>query len=170
MDYPDTVSSKKTVMCSMHRDIYQAPDSDLGKTQKEPHVVLDLLRWIALVPAVLCSWLILFSVGGYLAFNSGVLDKDKGVLLFWLLGSLSAITVMFVSFGVAPQRKYLVATLSYIVGVIISLLIIVNTISMTQIGPFAHCAISAIISGGLTFLYLKRKSHITSDYGSKSTH
>ena len=149
-------------MCSMRRNIYQAPESDLGKTQKKTNTVVDIFRWLALVPAVLLSWFVLFSVGGTFAMEYGALDKDRDVIWFWSLGSLSAITVVLVSFWVAPSRKYLVANLTYIVGVLISLLIIVNSISTGGVGPFGHCSISAIISGGLTFLYLKRKSNITS--------
>ena len=147
-------------MCSMRRNVYQTPESDLGATRKKTNVVVDLFRWLALVPAILLSWLILFFVGGTFAMDSGALDKNSGVILFWVLGSLSAITVMLVSFWVAPSRKHLVVNLSYIIGVIVSLLIIVSSIPTVGRSPFVHCSISAIISGGLTLLYLKRKSHI----------
>lgn len=145
----------------MNKDIYSAPKSELGESRKESLKALTIMRWIILAPTIVLSWLILFMFGGTFVLESGSLVPGSGVFLFWILGALSAITVMWIGFWVAPQKKYLVVKIVYILGVIISLIIIINSIPMDLKGPFLHSALSAITSGGLNFVFIRRKSHIT---------
>ena len=142
----------------MNNSLYEAPQSDVQMSEPTGSRFWIVARWIALLQYIVL-WLLAmaFSMLSYLSTQFSASNSDIPFMVFW--GAVSAIVVVLPAYMVAPKAKFIVASMTYGVGFLISLQLTYFAISISSFG-FESILISisagaAFVGGGLLLLALR---------------
>ena len=143
----------------MNNSLYESPQSDVQVSEPTGSRFWIVVRWIALLPAIYLSWWLAMAISMLFYLSTRFDDPNRDVMVMVFGGLVSAIAVVLTAYMVAPKAKFIVASMTYGVGFLISLQLTYFAISISSFG-FESILISisagaAFVGGGLLLLALR---------------